>query len=320
MTRREVQRKLADIVAFAEVERFLDTPVKRYSSGMYVRLAFAVAAHLEPEILLIDEVLAVGDAGFQKRCLGRMQDISRAGRTIVFVSHNMAAVTGLCTRALHLDRGQLAADGSPAEVVASYLGQHAAETLETVFDEASGVATEWLALHRVGVCRADGAAGPLTVRTPLRIETEFSTLQPHRSPNLSLLLYNAEGTCLFNAASPLMEVPAGRHVAAVEIPGDLLNNGLHRVRVLLGVDFIPQVDRDDALQFTVQDSERTIPVFVDWIGAVRPALPWTWRTVAPPWTGGQTSGLPLPRDAGLVLTTTASLTADPSGMPREPQR
>ena len=120
MTRREIDRKFDEIVAFAEVGPFLDTPVKRYSSGMYVRLAFAVAAHLETEILIVDEVLAVGDVAFQSKCLGRMRDVSRGGRTVLFVSHNMAAVESLCDRAVLLERGQLTRDGEPAAVIADY--------------------------------------------------------------------------------------------------------------------------------------------------------------------------------------------------------
>src|SRR5207249_2407134 len=121
MTRREIDRKFEEIVAFAEVEQFLDTPVKRYSSGMYVRLAFAVAAHLEPEILLVDEVLAVGDAAFQKKCIGRMKTIGQGGRAVLFVSHNMAAVLSLCNRALLVQGGRLQADGPVADVVAEYV-------------------------------------------------------------------------------------------------------------------------------------------------------------------------------------------------------
>jgi len=121
MTRHEVKRKFDEIVEFAEVERFLDTPVKRYSSGMYVRLAFAVAAHLDPEILVVDEVLAVGDAQFQKKCLGKMQDVSRQqGRTVLFVSHNMPAIKALCTRAICLESGQLAEDGTTDQAIARY--------------------------------------------------------------------------------------------------------------------------------------------------------------------------------------------------------
>jgi lipopolysaccharide transport system ATP-binding protein len=129
MSRREIDDKLDEIVSFAEVEKFIDTPVKHYSSGMYLRLAFAVAAHLEPEILLVDEVLAVGDAAFQKKCLGRMNDVARAGRTVVFVSHNMAAISNLCNRCLLLDGGQVILNGDTATVVGQYLS--------TVHDRAS---------------------------------------------------------------------------------------------------------------------------------------------------------------------------------------
>src|SRR5207248_4717679 len=121
MSRREIDHNFDEIVAFGEVERFLDMPVKRYSSGMYVRLAFAVAAYLQPEILLVDEVLAVGDAAFQKKCLGKMTDISRRGQTVFFVSHNMAAVAGLCTRALHLSSGTLLGDGPTTAIIDQYI-------------------------------------------------------------------------------------------------------------------------------------------------------------------------------------------------------
>jgi lipopolysaccharide transport system ATP-binding protein len=121
MRRAEIARKFDEIVAFADIEQFIDTPVKRYSSGMYVRLAFAVAAHLEPEILLVDEVLAVGDASFQKKCLGKMGDIARAGRTVLFVSHNMTSIESLCTSCLLIKSGKVEAKGTPAEIVGRYL-------------------------------------------------------------------------------------------------------------------------------------------------------------------------------------------------------
>src|SRR5262249_59656339 len=120
MKRSEIARKFDEIVAFAEIEKFLDTPVKRYSSGMYVRLAFAVAAHLEPEILMVDEVLAVGDAQFQEKCLGSMRQTAASGRTILFVSHNMATIQHLCSRAILLREGRIAADGPPPKIVQSY--------------------------------------------------------------------------------------------------------------------------------------------------------------------------------------------------------
>ena len=121
MSRKEITAKFDEIVAFADVERFLDTPVKRYSSGMYVRLAFAVAAHLEPEILVVDEVLAVGDAEFQRKCLGKMKEVAMGGRTVLFVSHNMAAIQNLCSTAIYLKQGQLITQGATADVLTAYL-------------------------------------------------------------------------------------------------------------------------------------------------------------------------------------------------------
>lgn len=123
MTRSEIRRKFDEIVSFAEVEKFIDTPMKRYSTGMFVRLAFSVAAHLEPQILLVDEVLSVGDAGFQRRCLGKMEGVARQGRTILFVSHDMSAITKLCTRVIELDGGRCVAEGEPDEVVGGYLAK-----------------------------------------------------------------------------------------------------------------------------------------------------------------------------------------------------
>ena len=127
MKKADIRRKFDEIVAFAEIDRFIDTPVKRYSSGMYVRLAFAVAAHLEPEVLIVDEVLAVGDAGFQQKCLGKMQGVARSGRTVLFVSHNMAAIANLCHRTLLLEHGRLKLDGQPSEAIAEYLKQGSAK-------------------------------------------------------------------------------------------------------------------------------------------------------------------------------------------------
>jgi lipopolysaccharide transport system ATP-binding protein len=156
MTRREIARKFDAITAFAEIDQFLDTPVKRYSSGMYVRLAFAVAAHLEPEILLVDEVLAVGDQAFQKKCLGKMSEVSRTGRTVLFVSHNMAAVAYLCKRVLLIEQGRLAADGEPGEVTSRYLTS-AAGNCHAEYDLASSPGRRKNAtplMHRVSLRNA----------------------------------------------------------------------------------------------------------------------------------------------------------------------
>lgn len=156
MSRREIARKFDEIVAFAEVEKFLDTPVKRYSSGMYVRLAFAVAAHLEPEILIVDEVLAVGDAAFQRKCLGKMEDVSlKEGRTVLFVSHNMGTIRQLCNAAMLLDRGVMVASGEVNEIVARYI-RSAAERSETSVDEVPEGGIRFLSWHIEGSRAVEG--------------------------------------------------------------------------------------------------------------------------------------------------------------------
>ena len=183
MTRAEIIRKFDEIVAFAEVERFLDTPVKRYSSGMYVRLAFAVAAHLEPEILIVDEVLAVGDAEFQKKCLGKMQVVSQSGRTVLFVSHNMAAVQALCGRAVWLDRGQIGFDGLTDECVSHYL----AATL----DASPRVPSGPVAIG-AGLALVESEVSPNPVPSGGRVEfrLRFAATSPTRINELTLLVYS----------------------------------------------------------------------------------------------------------------------------------
>ena len=179
MRKREIDAKFNEIVAFAEVEKFLDTPVKRYSSGMYVRLAFAVAAHLEPEILIVDEVLAVGDAEFQKRCLGKMRQISeQGGRTVLFVSHNMAAVSTLCTRAMLLSGGRVAADGPARSIVETYLSssrRSGGGECTTLHDAPGSQAGIVPALH------VDGIAGRRR-NGHLDIRTRRGDSHPDRSP------------------------------------------------------------------------------------------------------------------------------------------
>ena len=205
MHRAEIERKFDEIVAFAEIERFLDTPVKRYSSGMYVRLAFAVAAHLEPEILLVDEVLAVGDAQFQKKCLGKMGDVAKEGRTVLFVSHNMVAVQTLCQRAFWLDAGQLKAQGAVSEIVTTYLraglGEDGAN--ERVWpDIASAPGNETVRLHRIAVQPEDGKPGDMiTMQTPLRIEVEYWNLLPAVHLHATLHIYNDQGIVAFTTGS-----------------------------------------------------------------------------------------------------------------------
>src|SRR5690242_6302520 len=179
MTRAEIRRRFDEIVAFAEVERFLDTPVKRYSSGMYVRLAFAVAAHLQPEILVVDEVLAVGDAAFQKKCLGKMQDVATGGRTVLFVSHNMAAIARLCRRALLLQQGSVVADGPVQRVVSSYTGGQTGQTPTEVDYQVHGrmPGSEDVRLLSARI-ESDGMeAAVVDIRKSVRVVIEYEVLR-----------------------------------------------------------------------------------------------------------------------------------------------
>ena len=196
MRRSEIAQQFDEIVAFAEVERFLDTPVKLYSSGMYVRLAFAVAAHLEPEILLVDEVLAVGDAAFQQKCLGKMSDVARHGRTILFVSHNMIAMEGLCDRVIWMREGRVAEDGPARAVVSSYLRTFATTRTEQQWsDPASAPGNEQIRMHAVRVRPEGGNAGDeITLSTPFVIEFEYWRTDASARFVPTVHLFNEQGT------------------------------------------------------------------------------------------------------------------------------
>jgi lipopolysaccharide transport system ATP-binding protein len=273
MTRQEVRRKFDEIAAFAEVDAFLDTPVKRYSSGMYVRLAFAVAAHLEPEILIVDEVLAVGDARFQQKCLGKMGDVSKSGRTVLFVSHNMTAVSGLCTRALWLDAGQIEADGPVQETVARYLTAALESSLSRRWPDESAPATDKVKLTAVSLIPEE-RTDLLATNTPFSIAIDYVRFAGAGTLNISAMLYTGEGVCVFNALSPSDESPPGAYTARLNIPGNLLNNGIYRLRVALVCDLHPQLNIEDVLIFDVQDGPRAIPYHGEWIGVIRPTFDW----------------------------------------------
>ncbi len=217
MKKAEIERKFEEIVAFAEVEQFLDTPVKHYSTGMYLRLAFAVAAHLDPEILLVDEVLAVGDAAFQKKCLGKMGDVARGGRTVVFVSHNMAAVRTLCGGAFLLEGGRLAFASDAASCVEHYLaGLQAQESLEV---ETSGLQRPMVELGdtlRITSVRLETQGGS-TVRfgEPLAVEMRFECYKPVREVVFGFSIHSAEGPRLIQCLS----LHGGAPVASLQ-PGE----------------------------------------------------------------------------------------------------
>lgn len=283
MSRAEIKRKFDRIVAFAEVSQFIDTPVKHYSSGMYVRLAFAVAAHLEPEILLVDEVLAVGDAGFQKKCLGKMGKVATNGRTVLFVSHNMAAVTQLCRRAIWLERGQLRQDGDAQSTVAAYLSDgsmHEAERTWQWPGDAPG--DDRVRLLRAHVQQHGAVAPVVDINQPSQVEMEFCVLRDVENLVSGINVYSAEGICLFgNCDWRPNRFPAGCYRKHVELPAQLLAEG--NVNVLVQLIFyepnIPSAVVPDALSFECIDSAHSHsvrgPYKGRWPGVTRIGLRWS---------------------------------------------
>ena len=203
MRRREIDRKFDEIVEFAEVERFIDTPVKRYSSGMYLRLAFAVAAHLEPEVLLVDEVLAVGDAAFQRKCLGKMSDVAGEGRTVVFVSHNMDAIQRLCTRALLMESGTLAADGDSREITSLYLARSSPHTAPEEHIDLRGAQRRGTGDARFVEAHYRNPRGGATSHAvpdePLEFELVIEARAPVTVESLAVIIYDGTGVKLLNA-------------------------------------------------------------------------------------------------------------------------
>ncbi len=232
MKRAEIDRKFDEIVAFAEVERFIDTPVKHYSSGMRLRLGFAVSTYLEPEILIVDEVLAVGDARFQKKCLSKMRDVGRGGRTVLFVSHNMPAITRLCERAILLEEGRVLQDGASGEVVMGYLAAGLGTTAAREWpDPAKAPGSEIARLRAVRVRGEDGrVSDTVDITRPFTVEIEYEVLKSDYVLMPNFHFYNEEGLRLFPAydLDPQWRRrprPAGHYVTAIRIPGNLLSEG-----------------------------------------------------------------------------------------------
>jgi lipopolysaccharide transport system ATP-binding protein len=284
MSRAEITKKFDEIVAFAEVDKFLDTPVKRYSSGMYVRLAFAVAAHLEPEILVVDEVLAVGDAQFQKKCLGKMSEVAHGGRTVLFVSHNMAAVKSLCSRAVWIQRGKVVNDGAPSQVIDEYHRNAATiGTERTWAQDDPSVRHELLQLVATRVRPVgESSTETLSVHDAFDLEFDYLVREPDVLLNLSIYLTTQDEVCAFNVTSlhePNWDgkrFPAGRFRTSARIPGDLLNAGRYTVSVLFVRDrSVPIIKINDVLSVDVNDSPADRGNwFGHWPGAVRPRLQW----------------------------------------------
>lgn len=281
MSKAEIDRKFDEIVAFAELEKFLDTPVKRYSSGMYMRLAFAVASHLEPEILIVDEVLAVGDAAFQKKCLGKMGEVARQGRTVLFVSHNMSAIRSLCSTAIWLDGGKIVDSGEANQIVLNYTQKGALAKLEQSWpDPAEAPGTNVAKLRDISIAAVgQDPFEPFTVKTSLRLTASFWNYVPDTMLNVSVVINNLEGLPIFNSSSVPRTLPEGLIQASFVIPGDFLNDGAYTVRILLVKDGSDALfDLHEVLLFEVLDAGRVGSWYGKVIGAVRPQFDWEVRT------------------------------------------
>jgi len=291
MRRSEIRRKFDDIVEFSGVEKFLDTPVKRYSSGMYVRLAFSVAAHLEPEVLLVDEVLAVGDFEFQRRCLGRMEDLSQSGRTVVFVSHNLQAISRLCDRALLLEHGRATMDGASKDVVAHYLQTSGgAGSVVEWPDPEQAPGTSVVRLRSVRVVDESGTTvNHVDIRRPVGIEIAFHVFREGRPIVPKVKLVDQQGDVAFNAMDTDSRwdqaCRPGDHVTTAWIPGNFLNEGLYTadagVFTITSPKLRPVAARAEAVSFNVQDpgegGSARGRFAGQWRGVVSPMLEWTTR-------------------------------------------
>jgi lipopolysaccharide transport system ATP-binding protein len=263
MSKTEIKRKFDEIVAFSEVEKFLDTPVKRYSSGMYVRLAFAVAAHLEPEILIVDEVLAVGDADFQKKCLGKMESVSRnEGRTVLFVSHQIAAVTRLCQKALWLDVGNVKDFGRADLICSEYLANGSVASAKRFWTERERApGNEWVRLESVEAIADGEAADTLEITSPLEIRIGYRVLKGGKVLIPNIHLYRDDGTLIFISHDWYSgwrnrPKPPGRYQTTFTVPGNFFSEGRVIVKVAMGtyLPFEAHFQESDVVAFTVVES------------------------------------------------------------------
>lgn len=279
MRRYEIDRKLDEIIDFSGIEHHIDTPIKRYSSGMKVRLGFAVAAHLDPEILIVDEVLAVGDAEFQRKCLGSMRSVADSGRTIIFVSHSMVSIQSLCGRAIWLDKGLIRRDGPTDQVVQEYLAEYSAQTHEQEWTETEGPGNDELRVLSIKAI-SDHEDGSFWISGPIRIEIEFNN---HRTKeedlDIRLLVRTSSDILAFvsdmSTTADSTIWPTGRNKVTCIIPADLLNDGGYRIEL----HFISRgkllFKIEEAITIEVQEGARTGTWFHKWQGALRPKVDWT---------------------------------------------
>jgi lipopolysaccharide transport system ATP-binding protein len=289
MPQAEIRSKFDEIIAFAELEKFVDTPVKRYSSGMYVRLAFAVAAHLEPEILMVDEVLAVGDVEFQKRCLGKMRDVTREGRTVLFVSHNLQAITSLCKRAILLDRGAIQDEGNAARVVQSYLrGRRNIANPE--WSEENQPGNSSFRIASVKLLNPQGRATSLVnISEDCEVEICYDVIEEGAAAGFSLVLFDSQASPVFSSLSNVepnfygKALRRGRYITTCRLPGNLLNSGNFTFSLFgFSANWTDQFLIDHVISFeAIDDGLLRGDFYGNFSGVVRPRLSWETRAGEP---------------------------------------
>ncbi|MBA2735010.1 MAG: ABC transporter ATP-binding protein [Acidobacteria bacterium] len=287
--RADLKRRFDEIVAFSELEQFIDTPVKYYSSGMYLRLAFSVAVHLDAEILTMDEILAVGDVSFQQKCLNKIHEIRQQGRTILFVSHSMPAVSRLCKRVIWLDKGRIKSDGAANEVVNDYLSECWKATAEREWNDTSEApGNDVVRIRKVRVRTVDGqTTAEVDIRNSVGIEIVYDVLQPGQVLTPSFDLFNEQGMHIFavhdvGARWRREPRPAGQYASTVWIPGNFLSEGHMLVQASI-LSYIPitvlHTREPNVVTFQVVDSQEGDSARGDYVGAVpgavRPLLDWT---------------------------------------------
>lgn len=275
MKRAEIRSKFDEIVDFAEVETFLDMPVKRFSSGMYTRLAFAVAAHLDPNILVVDEVLAVGDAQFQKKCLGKMRDVTNQGRTVLFVSHNMAAVATLCQRAMLLKDGHLIEDGDVATIVDRYveISKSSADGQKQWPDVSSAPGTTKVRLRAITLMSEGKCTNDIEIDLSSEINVQYQCLVDGLHLSTEMRLMHRTGICAFSSRTTDQRHGLGLFNARFVIPENLLNDGLYSVSISIYLDVTDvQIELEQAIAFLVHDHGPRVDFTGSIAGMVRPKL------------------------------------------------
>ena len=284
MYRREIERKFDEIIDFAQIEKFLDTPVKHYSSGMYMRLAFSVAAHLDTDILIVDEILAVGDVRFQKKCLGKMEDVAKRGRTVLFVSHNMPAVRSLCTRGILLDQGKIINDGPINEVVHNYLSAYLQVSSTKYWEKEEAPGNQHIKMISIEIKKDSGEpTESINISEECYVEMTYQVVEDGTQVQLALSIIAEEGACVFNSLNNMEKnyyskpLKRGIYSSRCALPKDFLNDGRYYVTILGGIgNWSDSFNLDRVISFeAIDDGVLRGDYFGPYTGYLRPKLEWS---------------------------------------------